>query len=113
MSRVLAAQTRSVRKDSSHTGAAVRLTPMRYSELAGSVVALRGEADWRGLLGAVAAAEGCCRQPAAIPLCGSPWSQPRNPTRDIGPKGLILRAKCLRECRFLVHHNNDVKKKPE
>ena len=50
---------------------------------------------------------------AAIPLCGSPWPQPRNPARHVGPKALVLRAECLLERRFFDHHHPDMKKKPE
>src|SRR5262249_35786934 len=50
---------------------------------------------------------------AAIPLCGSPWRQPRNPARAISPKALVVRAECLLERRFFVHHHKDMKKKPE
>jgi hypothetical protein len=50
---------------------------------------------------------------AAIPLCGSPWRQPRNPARHISPKALVLRAECLLERRFFDHHHPDMKKKPE
>ena len=46
---------------------------------------------------------------AAIPLCGSPWRQPGNPARHIGPKALVVRAKCLLERRFFVHHHKDMK----
>src|SRR5260370_42520842 len=50
---------------------------------------------------------------AAIPLCGSPWRQPRNPARHISPKALVLRAECLLERRVFDHHHPDMKKKPE
>src|SRR5579872_1176538 len=50
---------------------------------------------------------------AAIPLCGSPWRQPRNPARHISPKALVLGAECLLERRFFNHHHPDMKKKPE
>jgi hypothetical protein len=47
------------------------------------------------------------------PLCGSPWRQPRNPARHISPKALVLRAECLLERRFFVHHHKEMKKQPE
>src|SRR5579872_32514 len=50
---------------------------------------------------------------AAIPLCGSPWRQPRNPARHMSPKALVLRAECLLERRFFDHQHPDMKKKPE
>jgi hypothetical protein len=48
-----------------------------------------------------------------VPSCGTPWLQPRNPTRDISPKGLILHAKCSLERRFFVQHHKDMTGKPE
>src|SRR5690242_16972534 len=38
-----------------------------------------------------------------LALRDSPWGQPWNPARDIGPKVLVLRAKCLLERWFFVH----------
>ena len=49
----------------------------------------------------------------AAALCRSPWRQPRNPARHISPKALVLRAECLLERRFFVHHHKDMKEKPE
>ena len=46
-------------------------------------------------------------------LRDSPWGQPWNPARDIGPKVLVLRAKCLLERWFFVHQDEDVEKEPE
>ena len=50
---------------------------------------------------------------AAVPSCGSPWRQPRNPARHITPKDLVLHAECLPERRFFDHHHPDMKKEPE
>jgi hypothetical protein len=44
---------------------------------------------------------------------GSPGRETRNPARDIGPKVLVLRAKCLLERWFFVHQDEDVEKEPE
>jgi hypothetical protein len=48
-----------------------------------------------------------------LALRDSPWGQPWNPARDIGPKVLVLRAKCLLERWFFVHQDEDVEKEPE
>lgn len=48
-----------------------------------------------------------------LALRDSPWGQPWNPARDIGPKVLVLRAKCLPERWFFVHQDEDVEKEPE
>ena len=48
-----------------------------------------------------------------LALGDSPWGQPWNPARDIGPKVLVLRAKCLLERWFFVHQDEDVEKEPE
>ena len=48
-----------------------------------------------------------------LALRDSPWGQPRNPALDIGPKVLVLRAKCLLERWFFVHQDEDVEKEPE
>ena len=52
-------------------------------------------------------------EPLADSLCGSPWRQPRNPARHIGPKALVLRAERLHERRFFVHDHKDMKRNPE
>jgi hypothetical protein len=101
------------RKDTA-CGAVAR--PMRYFDLPAKVVGPSGArplgalATLRRLALVVAAG---IEPLAAIPLCGSPWRQPRNPARHIGPKALVLRAECLLERRFFVHHHKDMKKKPE
>src|SRR6185295_10154761 len=48
-----------------------------------------------------------------LALRETPWGQPWNPARDIGPKVLVLRAKCLLERWFFVHQDEDVEKEPE
>ena len=48
-----------------------------------------------------------------LALRDAPWDQPWNPARDIGPKVLVLRAKCLLERWFFVHQDEDVEKEPE
>ena len=48
-----------------------------------------------------------------LALRDSPWGQPWNPARDVGPKVLVLRAKCLLERWFFVHQDEDVEKEPE
>src|SRR3984957_3535123 len=48
-----------------------------------------------------------------LALRDSPWGQPWNPARDIGPKVLVLRAKCLLERWFFVHQDEDEEKEPE
>ena len=48
-----------------------------------------------------------------LALRDSPWRQPWNPARDIGPKVLVLCAKCLLERWFFVHQDDDVEKEPQ
>jgi hypothetical protein len=48
-----------------------------------------------------------------LALRDSPWGQPWNPARDIGPKVLVLRAKRQLERWFFVHQDEDVEKEPE
>jgi hypothetical protein len=48
-----------------------------------------------------------------LALRDAPWGQPWNPARDIGPKVLVLRAKCLLERWFFEHQDEDVEKEPE
>jgi hypothetical protein len=43
----------------------------------------------------------------------SPWRQAWNPTRNVSPKALVLRAECLLERRFFVHRHKEMKKQPE
>ena len=48
-----------------------------------------------------------------LALRDSPWGQPRNPARNIGPKVLVMPAKCLLEPLFFLHQDEDVEKEPE
>jgi hypothetical protein len=46
-------------------------------------------------------------------LDGSPWSEPRNPARDIGAEILVMGAKALSQHRLLVGQDKGVEREPQ